>query len=168
MKKPIQFLFAALVGGIGSLTGVAAHAQQPGLSDYYLATIEAKAQVNPQGHWITQSGNLEVEISACGKELCGTVARVLANNAMSADTATQNKVADAKGMKIMTGFAKSDIGEWTGKIFNRQNGQTYDCVVRAMDDDHLEVRPYQGDVNQGQTQIWTRLPAATASAYTGL
>jgi uncharacterized protein (DUF2147 family) len=37
----------------------------------------------PIGRWLTNNGNLEVEIGRCGEALCGTVVKVLANRSMS-------------------------------------------------------------------------------------
>jgi hypothetical protein len=37
----------------------------------------------PTGRWLTESGNLEVVVAPCAADLCGTVARVLANRSMS-------------------------------------------------------------------------------------
>jgi len=137
-----------------------AQAQQAGLSDYYLAPVEAEIQANQQtskqgaveGNWLTQSGNLEVEIGQCGQALCGKVSRVLETSA-----------APAMGKTIMEGFTpvqtvqSTQSTTWSGKIFNRADGQTYDCQMRMLSSGELEVTPYKDSPVNGRSQVWTRV-----------
>jgi len=95
----------------------------PLIANLALAAAQAQAQAQPQpaqaGRWITESGNLEVEIAPCGESLCGTVTRVLANRSMSApgqdmDAADKRP---ALGMQILTGLRPSgDDGALAGEI----------------------------------------------------
>lgn len=112
----------------------------------------------PTGRWVTESGNLEIEIAPCEQKLCGKVVQVLANRSMS-DPSAEIATPPALGMEILKGFADAGDGEWEGEIFNRENGKTYSCVLRLVDADRLEVRPYVGIHLIGKTQIWRR-PAA--------
>ena len=134
-----------------------AQAQQAGLSDYYLAPVEAEIQANQQtskqvavaGTWLTQSGNLEVEIGQCGQALCGKVSRVLEASA-----------APAMGKTIMAGFTptlSTKAATWSGKIFNRADGQTYDCQMRMLSSTELEITPYKDSPENGRSQVWTRV-----------
>lgn len=109
---------------------------------------------SPAGRWITASHNLVVTINPCGANLCGDVAQVLANNSMlkSGESAVQ---ALPVGFQLVTGLRR-DGDHWTGRIFNRENGQTYDCAMRKLPDGTLEVRPYVVLPLIGRTQIWTR------------
>src|SRR5215475_8575036 len=87
-----------------------------------------------EGRWITESGNLEVQIAPCNQALCGTVVRVLANNSMSAP-GTEMKPVDARspmGMKILSDFTPSGDQQWTGQIYNRENGKTYRCRMKLI------------------------------------
>ena len=124
------------------------------------------AQAMPQaGVWLTQSGNLEVEIAACGQALCGTVVRAIANKAMSADAGSQ--AADsrpAQGLTILRDFTPANAREWKGHIYNRQNGETYDCLMSLAAPDQLQLRIYKGDPQAGQTQVWTRVAVAGSSS----
>jgi uncharacterized protein (DUF2147 family) len=111
------------------------------------------------GRWLTASGNLEIEIAPCGKALCGTVVRVVANNSMVAPGSSM-KTADgqpALGKAIMTDFTPAGDGEWEGHIYNRENGETYACVMSLVAPDQLKVRPYKVMHLFGQTQIWQRV-----------
>lgn len=117
------------------------------------------------GRWITESGNLEVEIAPCADALCGTVVRVLANRSMSAPGA-ELQPADGRpalGMQILTGLRPAGAGELEGQIYNRENGKTYSVVLQAAGPDQLRVHGYAGLRLFGKTQVWRR-PAAEGAA----
>jgi uncharacterized protein (DUF2147 family) len=109
------------------------------------------------GRWITQSGNLEIEIAPCGDALCGTAVKVLANNSMSnPGSQMTNAAAPALGLKVLKDLIPDGDNRWSGHIFNRENGKTYRCRMTLLDSGDLEVRPYIGLPLFGQTQVWRR------------
>ncbi len=116
------------------------------------------------GRWITESGNLEVEIAPCGPALCGTVIKVIANRSMRKADAAMAPADNRSplGMQILTGFVPAGDGEWKGRIYNRENGETYDCLMSLAAPDQLKVRGYKGLPLFGKTQIWHRVAAGTA------
>lgn len=130
-----------------------------------LAASAAAAQDAPQlGRWLTESGNLEVEIAPCEQALCGTVVRVLANRSMSAGGEMQ--AADSRpamGMVLLTDFRASGEGEWKGRIYNRENAKHYSAVMSMAGPDQLAIRGYVGLPMFGKTQVWRRVPAAAAA-----
>lgn len=123
-----------------------------------LAATPAKA---PLGRWITESGNLEVDIAPCaGETLCGKVVRVLANRSMSAPGADM-AAADARpalGMTLLSGLRPSGDGstEYQGEIYNRENAKTYRATLTPAEPDQLLVRAYVGIPLFGKTQVWRR------------
>lgn len=124
----------------------------------------ADSQSIERGRWITQSGNLEVEIAPCANALCGTVMRVIANNSMSKPGAAM-AAADARsplGMKILSDFKPSGDAEWKGSIYNREDGETYDCVMTLVAPDQLKIRAYKGLPLFGKTQLWRRVAERAA------
>ncbi|BBB62992.1 hypothetical protein UNDKW_4719 [Undibacterium sp. KW1] len=148
-----------------------AQAQQAGLSDYYLAPVEAQIQANNlasgkagavAGTWLTQSGSLEVQISNCGDALCGKVSKVndaanLSNMTAMGSAATPASAAPVLGKTIMEGFTPGKADTWSGKIFNRADGQTYACQMRMLNPTELEVTAYKDKPENGRTQVWTRV-----------
>ena len=149
-------LMMFLVGAFVASQALAACAQTSATAP--AATTDAAVQ---KGRWLTASGNLEVEVGPCGAALCGTVVRVLANNSMAAPNATMTPV-DARpalGMRILENFTPSGDGEWKGRIYNRENGKTYSCVMALLAPDQLKIRPYIVLPLFGQTQIWRRVAA---------
>ena len=127
-----------------------------------LAAAQAQAQPAQAGRWITESGNLEVEIAPCGDALCGTVTRVIANRSMSAP-GQEMDAADkrpALGMQILTGLLPSgDDGTLAGEIYNRENAKTYSVRLTMDGPQQLLVRPYVGLPLLGKTQLWRRAEA---------
>jgi uncharacterized protein (DUF2147 family) len=115
------------------------------------------------GHWLTESGNLEVQVAPCGDALCGTVTKVLANRSMSSPGADM-AVADARpalGMTLLSDFRSAGEGEWKGQIYNRENGKTYSALMSVAAPDQLVIRAYVGLPLFGKTQVWRRVtPAA--------
>ena len=124
-----------------------------------LATPLAFAQPAPHlGRWVTESGNLEVEIAPCGDALCGTVVKVIANRSMSAP-GQDMAAADARpamGMRILTGLRSTGDGELRGEIYNRENAKTYSASLTVAPPDQLLVRGYVGLPLFGKTQVWRR------------
>jgi uncharacterized protein (DUF2147 family) len=109
------------------------------------------------GRWITQSGNLEIEIAPCGDALCGTAVKVLANHSMSNQGAEMaNTGAPALGLKVLRDFVPDGDNRWSGRIFDRENGKTYRCRLTLLESGDLEVHPYFGLPIFGQTQVWHR------------
>ena len=117
------------------------------------------------GRWVTESGNLEVDVAACGDAFCGTVVRVLANRSMSTPGADMAP-ADAKpalGMKILTDLRPAGTGEWKGEIYNRENGKTYSALLSVPAPDQLLIRAYLGLPVFGKTQVWRRVAQPEAA-----
>lgn len=112
------------------------------------------------GTWLTDSGNLEIEITRCGDALCGKVTKVLANRAMSGSgemVAADKR--DPLGMTILKDFKPSGEGEWSGEIYNRENAKSYSCRITLGAPDQLVLRPYVGLPLFGRTILWTRVAA---------
>jgi uncharacterized protein (DUF2147 family) len=114
-----------------------------------------------QGRWLTQSGNLEIEIAPCGQALCGTAVRVL-NNVSMAEPGKTMTGPSPLGLKILSDFRPSNEGMWEGRIYNRETDKTYDCLISLAAPDQLRLRPYVGLPLFGQTQIWQRVAASTS------
>lgn len=132
------------------------------------ALVHAQPQQPPAqlGRWITESGNLEVDIAACGDALCGTVTRVMANRSMSAP-GQEMEAADkrpALGMQILSDLRASSDETLTGNIYNRENAKTYSVQLTMDGPQQMLVRPYVGIPLFGKTQLWLRAPATTTGA----
>jgi uncharacterized protein (DUF2147 family) len=124
----------------------------------------AQAPNQPLGRWITESGNLEVDIAPCASGLCGTVVRVLGNRSMSGP-GQEMQAADARpalGMVILSELQPAgEGGELAGTIYNRENGKNYSVKLATDAAGQMLVRAYVGLPLFGKTQVWRR-PAGGA------
>jgi uncharacterized protein (DUF2147 family) len=138
-----------LIFGLAALAAASAHA----------------SPADPRGRYLTASGNLEVDVAPCGEgALCGTVSKVVADHSMSRPGETLQAV-DARpalGMRVLIDFKPDarEPGTWQGRIYNRENGKTYDCRMTMDQDGHLQLRAYVGLPLFGKTQVWQRQAVA--------
>lgn len=122
----------------------------------------------PLGRWITESGNLEIEIAPCAPPpagmsvLCGKVVQVLANRSMSGP-GQEMQPADTRpalGMTLLTGLQAAGEGVYEGTIYNRENAKHYSVKLTPAEPAQLLVRGYVGLPLFGKTQVWRRPDAA--------
>lgn len=106
------------------------------------------------GRWVPPTGNVEIVFAPCGPAMCGSVARVMANRSMAGAGASAAAPAQI-GMKIITALHPAGAGKWKGKLFDRERGKTYDCLVEPMGAT-MSVRPYVVLPVFGKTLTWTR------------
>jgi uncharacterized protein (DUF2147 family) len=118
------------------------------------------------GTWLTESGNLEIEIAPCGEALCGTVVAVRANRSMS-NPDQEMKPVDGRspmGMTILSELVPTGNGSWDGRIYNRENGKIYDCLMTPLSATQLQIRGYKFLPLIGKSQVWTRLDEQPVTA----
>lgn len=124
------------------------------LATVFVSASADASPASPLGRWLTASRNLVIEITPCGRALCGHVAEVRANRSMDDNRNAIAGPPPAIGTNIITDLVPYG-DEWQGKIFDRENGKTYDCLI-ARDGPNLQVRPYIFISLIGRTQMWTR------------
>jgi uncharacterized protein (DUF2147 family) len=119
----------------------------------------AQGNLPQQGRWLTESGNLEVDIAPCGDAFCGTVVKVLANRSMSnpGGELVQADPRPAMGMKLLSDLRPAGEGELKGEIYNRENAKSYSTVLSLAGPNQLVVRSYIGLPVFGKTQVWQRV-----------
>ena len=62
-----------------------------------------------------------------------------------------------KGYRMLKDFVHTD-GEWNnGTIYDPESGSTYSCVIKAKDDNTLDIRGYVGVKALGRTDVWKRI-----------
>lgn len=63
-----------------------------------------------------------------------------------------------RGYRILKDFQYTDKNEWTeGTIYDPENGNTYNCIIKMTDNNTLDIRGYIGISTFGRTDIWKRL-----------
>ncbi len=137
------------------------------LSGLLAASASAAEPSSPfAGRWITESGNLEIEIAPCGDVWCGTVTRELGNRSMSMQGQQMTPVDSrpALGMRILTELVHSGDGtSLSGDIYNRENGKTYSVRLTLDAAQQLNVRAYAVLPLFGKTQRWQRAAVPTVA-----
>lgn len=121
-----------------------------------VARMAQAAPASPEGHWLSGNGNVEVAIAPCGPALCGTIVKVLANRSMDGGSAPMAP-RPGVGLKIMTGFRADGPDRWVGRLYDRENGRTYDCELSMQGRERMTVRGYLLLPLIGKTQIWRRV-----------
>jgi len=120
----------------------------------------------PAGLWRTfnERGQAEslVRITEHGGELRGEVVTVFSPPAPSANPLCEDCRGELKnkpvvGMTILRGLRWDGEQYSGGEIFDPDNGTTYRCRIRIVEDGRkLEVRGFIGVSLFGRTQVWTR------------
>jgi uncharacterized protein (DUF2147 family) len=126
-----------------------------------IALTLAAGAVEPYGDWLTVDRDSRVRITKCGPSLCGTLAWLSEPNdengkpkrdIYNPDDALRGR--PVMGIPILLGL-KRDGDHWAGKIYNPENGKTYDARLRQLTDRSLELEGCVGFVFC-EKQIWTR------------
>ena len=128
-----------------------------------LLCSSAALAATPEGTWLSQDGGTKVHLSKCGGKLCGTV--VWLNHPI--DPATGRPKTDkhnpdpAKrarpliGLKIASGLAPSGPNQWSGLIYNADDGRVYQASFKV---EGPSVAKVQGCVLAllCKSKLWTR------------
>jgi uncharacterized protein (DUF2147 family) len=118
----------------------------------------AVSAADATGEWLIEDGDARVRIAPCGADLCGTVAWIKEGS----PTVDVNNPDPAKrsrpliGSEVLLGLKPSGTSEWTGSLYDAENGRTYVGKLTIVDERHIKVA---GCVLGGlicETQTWTR------------
>ena len=108
----------------------------------------ALAVVPVTGTWLSGDGGTKVRVSECGGKLCGKV--VWLNEPI--DPATGKPKTDKRnsdpakrsrpliGVPVVNGMTPSGDNKWSGKIYNADDGKTYDAHVTLVSDNAMRVQ----------------------------
>jgi len=120
-----------------------------------LALGAGRSAVPIEGPWLTEDSGGVIDIEPCGSLYCGRIVGLAA--ASSGDPLPRDVNGNSRcGLEIIHGLAETGPGEWTGKIVNPDDGQTYSTRLSVDDRGRLRLRGYVLVPLLGQTQIWTR------------
>lgn len=132
---------------------------------FLLAALAAAASVaSPDaavGRWQTETKHGIVEIARCGQSLCGKLVDsdgLRANPSLLDANNKDPKLRSRRlmGLQILEGFTWRS-GVWSGgKIYNGEDGGTYNATISLADANHLKLK---GCIVWPlcKTQTWTRV-----------
>lgn len=128
-----------------------------------LSLMASAAQAaQPTGTWLSESGTTKVRITDCGGKLCGNVVWLKdakgADGKPKTDRHNQDEAKRSRpllGVPVVQGMAPNGDNKWSGKIYNADDGKTYDAHVTVINANSMNV---QGCVLSVlcKNQKWTR------------
>lgn len=122
----------------------------------------AQESGDPTGTWLTQAGDAKVQVSRCGTGICGVVVWLRDPT----DPNTGKPAVDDKnpnpslrrrpmiGLPLFSGMQPSGTSRWAGRIYNADDGGTYDSDIAMMGPNSLRVNGCVGGLCGGEN--WTR------------
>ena len=145
----------------------------------FLAAASAVAAParDPSGTWLTEDERARIRVEKCGPSqdnLCGFVVWMKAPEGDEAGSKRDSKNPDPKkrnrpvlGHQLMLGLTANEDGRYVGKIYNNEDGKSYDVTVWSEQPGTLNVKGCLVAF-LCSTQIWTRtnsvLPGQLAGA----
>jgi uncharacterized protein (DUF2147 family) len=112
-----------------------------------LSPVAAEANT-PTGVWIDHTGRGGIEITDCGKALCGKLVWL-----------KDKSNAKACGTEIIGGVRPVGGGTWDGGwIYSPEKKQKYDVELKPVGGDKLRVVGYAGTKLFSRTMTWNRAP----------
>lgn len=110
------------------------------------------------GVWRHPENGSHIRIAKCGAGVCATIVKV--NDPGRKDSENPDpKLKDrpVQGLTIVSGAKKSGANSWSGKLYNTQDGKTYNGTLTVVDKNRLKMEGcvLGGLICQGPT--WTRV-----------
>ena len=138
-----------------------------GASDALAATPR-----DPSGTWLTQDGRARVRVEKCGagrQNVCGYIVWLKPGSVKGTTDAKNPDPAKASrpvlGHQLILGLRPNQDGEYEGKIYNSEDGKSYDVTV-WQDGADLKVKGCL-IAFLCSTQTWTRTTDVAAGQLAG-
>lgn len=134
------------------------------LGSFLFSSVGALAQSSgdPSGVWLTQAGDAKVRVSRCGEGICGVVVSLREptnpeTGAPAVDDKNPNPALRRRpmiGLPLFSNMRSTGPGRWAGRIYNADDGGTYDSDIVIAGPNALRVNGCVGALCGGET--WTR------------
>ncbi len=106
-----------------------------------LLLSNAASAAPPYGVWTSQERDVRVRLSDCGGKICGTLvwlqeAVYPATGQPKTDRRNPDPAKRARpliGLQVVNGFVPSGSRQWSGTIYNADNGHTYRARLIVLD-----------------------------------
>jgi uncharacterized protein (DUF2147 family) len=117
------------------------------------------------GLWEPSNGKARVKIEKIGNKYYGKIVWLKEPNDPQTGKPKLDKnnpdesmrSVPLKGYRMLKDFTYGD-GEWSnGSIYDPESGSTYNCVIKAKDDNTLDIRGFVGVKALGRTDVWKRM-----------
>jgi uncharacterized protein (DUF2147 family) len=117
------------------------------------------------GLWEPSNGKARVKIEKIGSKYYGKIVWLKEPNDPQTNQPKLDKnnpdasmrSVPLKGYRMLKDFTFAN-GEWSGgTIYDPESGSTYSCVIKAKDDNTLDIRGFVGVKALGRTDVWKRM-----------
>ena len=126
------------------------------------ARAQSAAAGSPDGIWLTQAGDAKIRVSRCSGGICGVVVWLKE----PIDPLTGKPQVDDKnpnpalakrpiiGLSLFSGMRTAGPSQWSGQIYNADDGKTYASKISVTGPATLKVEGCVGALCGGET--WSR------------
>ncbi|WP_315837225.1 DUF2147 domain-containing protein [Bradyrhizobium prioriisuperbiae] len=122
----------------------------------------AAADPQPLGEWLVEDAVARIRIVDCNTRLWGVISWEKKPGNVDAENPDRSKRSRLTlGMPVLLNMKKApaenkgEAEQWEGKVYNAENGKTYDSKIKLLTPDKLEIKGcVLGFLCGGQT--WTR------------
>lgn len=118
------------------------------------------------GVWETGSGKARIKIDRAGEKFTGRIVWLKEPlNEEGKPKVDKNNPDEKLRTKPLLGYSMLKDFSWSesdkvwenGTIYDPENGSTYSCVIKMVDENTLEVRGFIGVTLFGRTDTWKRV-----------
>jgi uncharacterized protein (DUF2147 family) len=122
-----------------------------------LAGMSGATAQDVTGTWLSQTGETRVRIAACGSDLCGTVVwqKTPGKDEKNPDASKRNR--PIVGLRMIFGMKSAGSGQWSGQLYNFQDGGTYAGKMRLAGSSALELSGCALGGLVCRSQTWTKV-----------
>lgn len=147
-----------------------------GLALLAIPSLAQAAPRDPSGTWLTEDGKARVRVEKCGPQnanICGYAVwlKVPLNDEGQPRIDFRNpdpkkQARPSLGHQIIMGLKPNADGKYEGKIYNAENGKSYDVTIWSEDQGELSVRGCMMGFLCG-SQTWARKTDVAQGQLTG-
>jgi uncharacterized protein (DUF2147 family) len=100
----------------------------------------AAAPADPTGEWLVEKGLARIRIVNCDNALWGVVAWERRPDTDRNNPDPRLRSRPTLGMPVLLGIKPAERNRWEGRIYNAQDGRTYQANISLRNPNVLEVR----------------------------
>jgi uncharacterized protein (DUF2147 family) len=124
--------------------------------------VKAQVQGGPDGIWLTQAGDAKIRVSRCGAGVCGVIVWLKEPiDPLTGKPQVDDKNPNAAlakrpiiGLSLFSGMRPVGPNQWSGQIYNADDGKTYASKISVTGPNALRVDGCVGSLCGGED--WTR------------
>jgi len=105
------------------------------------ASAANAAPLDPTGEWMVEKGYATIRIVDCDGQYWGIVATEQRPGGIDKNNPDPRlRTRPTLGMPVLMGMKPSNQNEWSGEIYNSQDGRTYSASISLLGQDKLKVQ----------------------------